>query len=90
MNVVSDSSIHTPNYCSHRLPCGVCMLMLMQCPMQPLTVTPTWKYEITTDITGPKSDSYRPPPNETVYSRGTDTAGNCCWTGVYTGEHKEN
>ena len=34
--------------CSHMLPCGVCRILMINCPKQDFTITPTWK---TPDIT---------------------------------------
>lgn len=28
--------------CFNRLPCGICRLTMMRCPIMPITITPTW------------------------------------------------
>ena len=34
--------------CPHMLPCGVCRILMINCPKRDFTITPTWK---TPDIT---------------------------------------
>ncbi|MBO7449761.1 MAG: hypothetical protein J6U54_05270 [Clostridiales bacterium] len=58
MNTVYDNSVTTTpiaGNCGHRLPCGVCRLMMCMCPINGTpVVTPTWtacngpEYEVKT------------------------------------------
>ena len=72
-NTINTSANNYTDYCAYRLPCGVCRMTNIVCPMSGMKVTPTWT--ATSALT------------EEVYGQHTDTAGNIHWTGTQSGEH---
>ena len=74
-NTINTSSYinNYTNYCSYRLPCGICQRTNSICPLSGGTWTPTW--EVTCNTA------------EEVYGQHTDTAGNIHWVGTRSGEH---
>ena len=47
------------NYCSYRLPCGVCLKTNSICPLSGGICTPTWEVTCTTTTGAVGTDEYR-------------------------------
>ena len=61
------ATITTTDYntaCPHRLPCGVCRLLLTRCPICAYTATPTWDSNRVTCKDGSVTQAYNEKSDE--------------------------
>ena len=55
--------------CPHMLPCGVCRLLMMNCPKQTFTIEPTWKTPDITCINYATSQTWDPTDEKGVLKK---------------------
>lgn len=64
--ITETTTFDNSQYCSYRLPCGLCRLTNTQCLKQPVEIKPTWATTITGTTGTGGNDVQRRGPKEDI------------------------